>query len=410
MSTPAVLSGSELGEGSGSAIWTNVNLPMQLLWAATKDECLQFKDVAKVDSFVCGDDPAGEALWMLNEGKLQLWGDPSMCLKTDDTDEPKLGTCATVAEHDKWEIPEQGGAYNNLKSSFRKKCLQPSLGVGPRKVQLVDCSLDTAKWKNDPAQGGKGLCTLRWLQDADGKILYSQVPQKRSCYVSTGTSVGVWGNEIVLQSELQDAFTTKAGRLVNRTIGTALNQVADALACGKKCREETEECRAFNYNQGLRACELLSATVEGSPPMQFDQEETSWSYHAAKLTTVGTKCKSNCLPMQTSRLGYPRTGVKFGDSNGILPHLIAARFDATVFGGVSNADHAACHANVDAITIEVETYCQAAKTVLCTPSATDPQDKEKCEIKKDSVCRRMIVMPTTLFSTEKASFRTKCGQ
>merc|ERR1711939_13294 len=113
---------------------------MQLKWSTSGDECLQFRDdETKVDSFFCDDDPAGEALWMLNEGKLQSWGDPSKCLYTDDSDEPKLQDCSGVAALDKWELPVQGGSFNNLRSKAREKCLIPVEGLGPRKVQLVPC-------------------------------------------------------------------------------------------------------------------------------------------------------------------------------------------------------------------------------------------------------------------------------
>lgn len=433
-----------------------------------------------------------------------------MCLATDETEELKLQDCSGVAAHDTWEVPRQGGSFNNIKSTSKEKCLVPVEGQGPRKLQLQECTEDTAKWKNDEAKGGeRGMCTVRWPVDqVKGETKYGAVPHRRSCFATTGSDIGKWSSEIVVQASIERGFSQQGGRLDKHSIGTRpLPEVKDPHACSHKCKE-TVGCRAFNYEQGTKSCDLLSATVSDAAPMDFedggpgchftmagqpsrhnetvpqectddlktaavrccsdgdaigstpeecfevsyaeavqkceaagkrlcatqaelektkgtgcdfddkrswtsalpDHEPSSWDYYEPKDITVDTKCQSNCLPDQVSRLEYPQTGIKFSDSPGLLPDIVAGRFDAIVFGAAADLEmRAQCYANVDAITIEVQSYCQAAKTTLCRPEDGDPSGKEKCETKKEAACRRLLLLPTTFFSASKAEWRTKCG-
>ena len=193
---------------------------------------------AQVDNFFCDDDPAGEALWLFNDGKLQSFGDPTNCLvATADGGtafqvhepppvcnlEPARRECCQgcdqVPAEAKWEVcaceastllavpsdslgrsqvPPQTGGYGKLRSVNMNSCAVPVDGQGARKIQMVSCD-DTAvmKWKNNELL--EGLCTQRWPKDASGKSVYSNVPSRRSCFSTTGREMGKWGHELVLE-------------------------------------------------------------------------------------------------------------------------------------------------------------------------------------------------------------------
>lgn len=420
----------ELGEGSGTS-FIHVSLPIQIKWDGSdnylattdatgwgSDECLQFRDEAKVDRFFCGDDPAGEALWTHVEGKLQSWGDPTQCLYTDDSEFPKQKSCDTVDASDTWELPGTGGGYGILKSTSKSKCVIPAAGQGPRSIQLVDCTeSDITKWKTTQpllGENGKGLCSTQWSKDANGKPIFSDVPQRRSCFTTTGTALGQWNHEVVLQSDVASGFTTTlASRLLNHRIGEQpLANTADEETCSKECRAAAG-CHSFNYNGVTKDCELTAETKATVAPMDFDQSSASadWTHYEPQTTTVNTKCTSGCLPSQTIRIDFPISGAKFGDdSTGLLPSAVASHFDSILFGGDADADaQAVCFSQVDAIVVEVKSFCQAAKTLLCAPDVTSPGTIEKCDVKKEAVCRRMVVMPTTFFGSAKAAYRDACG-
>jgi len=418
----------ELGEGAGSsnaATWVSVSMPVRLKWDGSdsylettdatgwgSDECLMFRDEAKVDNFFCDDDPAGEALWLFNDGKLQSFGDPTNCLVATADGGTAFQGCDQVPAEAKWEVPPQTGGYGKLRSVNMNSCAVPVDGQGARKIQMVSCD-DTAvtKWKNNELL--EGMCTQRWPKDASGKSVYSNVPSRRSCFSTTGREMGKWGHELVLEATAEAGFhTTEGARLLNSRIGAdPLTNVADAESCAQKCKDATG-CRSFNYDAGVKSCELSTESQATAAPMNFDQGDnaTSWTYYEPKTSTVNTKCESNCLPSQVARLDFPTTGAKFGDSQGLLPTAVSDHFDSSIFGGMSDIEQRAeCFAKVDAIVIEVKSYCQAAKTVLCAPQATSPSSKEKCDIKKEAQCRRMVVMPITFFGNDNAAWREKCG-
>jgi hypothetical protein len=418
--------GEELGEGT--IAWTHIAQPLQIKWDASnsylntqatgwgKDQCLQFRDEAKVDGFSCQDDPAGESLWMHTSGKLVSFGDPTKCLATDSTNEPKLQDCDTVPTGDTWQIPTVSGGYGKLRSVAKSLCLHPVDGQGSRKLQFSACTDTTLmKWKVDIASGNpatKGLCTNRWPKDVSGKPTYSNVPLRRSCFATTGSALGVWSDEPVLESDVAAGFhITPGARLTNHRMGLApLAGIDTPEICSERCKE-TPGCRTFNYDPGVKSCELVSQTKASAPSLDFLENATlTTSYYEPKMSTVNTRCESNCLPSQVTRLQYPVMGSKFGDSQGLMPTAIADHFDSILFGGSADANQRAeCFAKVDAIVIEVESFCQAAKTTLCAPQATDPSNVDKCDVKKEAVCRRMVVMPTTFFGSAKAAYRTNCG-
>jgi len=407
MSKPASPGVRLLGESlttTGAGDWTHVSLPIQLKWSA-KSECLQFRKTPKVDAFFCGDDPAGEAAWTLSNGKLQSWGNPNMCLTTSGS-QLELRDCASA---DTWTTPPVGGGFTALKA--KGKCVMPASGNGPRSVKLGSCKSGSSKWKADRVPGGrKGVCSVRWKKGADGKAVYSGVPEHRRCFSSTGTDLGVWRSEIVMSSSVAEGFRKfSPARLLNHT-RTEPDATADEDACAKKCAQKSG-CKAFNFNSKSTMCELVRAAKGSVAPMYFDQGSaaTDWAYYEPKVSTVNTKCTANCLPRQVQRIDYAGNGVKFGDSGGLLPDVVAGHFDEVVFFGTKDTKtRAECHANVDAITLEIQAYCQAAKTTTCTPDAVD-DNKEKCKVQKETTCRRMTVMPTTFFSNDKAAWRTKCG-
>jgi hypothetical protein len=362
--------GEELGEPKGES-WSTLNLPLHLKWDGSNnylqttdatgwgsDECLHFRDAAKVDAFFCADDPAGEALWMHAEGKLQSFGDPTQCLSTTTGEHPKLVACTSVAAHDQWEIPRMGAGYGQLKSKAQGKCVLPVQGQGARAVELVDCGEETTKWKaTEPpkSSSGQGMCTMRWPKDAEGKTVYSNVPQRRSCFSTTGTDMGQWSHELVMEADINAGFSIEEGRLLNHRIGDApLGGIIDAQQCATKCRD-TDSCRAFNYEEGKKECELVSEKREGGAPMDFDQGSTAtgWKYHEPKTSTVNTKCIANCLPSQVARIDFPITGAKFEVSAGKIPSAVATHFDSVLFGGLTDLNQRdKCFANVDAIVVE----------------------------------------------------------
>jgi len=399
------------GFGSPDAGWVHVEPPVQLMWSADNG-CLHLKSNPKVDSFFCHDDPAGEAVWVISGNQVRQWGDQSQCLATEDgSDQVQLVECTSVSADDGWEVPQVGSAYGAIKSIKQGRCLAPDDGSGPRDVKLQDCATETMNWKVDQVDGRMGTCAVRWPTNAQGSQVTSGIPSHRVCFKSTGTSLGRWVDDVVFGSFETPAAT---GRLTTNLLGHG-SSAADAEACALQC-SDTGGCRGFNFNSKESSCELLKSSIADAADGDLDVAATDWAVFQPQVVTAGTNCVEACLPSTSTRLKYPQTGGKFGDSAGdLLPSAAARLFDEVLFpaptsdvGDGGSTVQQECMAEADAITVEVTSYCEAAKTVQCTPDPSD-QTKEKCKDTKEAHCRRMVLLPITYFGPDNADKREKCG-
>eukprot|EP00656_Telonema_subtile_P046371 TRINITY_DN5279_c0_g1_i4.p1 TRINITY_DN5279_c0_g1~~TRINITY_DN5279_c0_g1_i4.p1 ORF type:complete len:396 (-),score=97.08 TRINITY_DN5279_c0_g1_i4:17-1204(-) len=328
--------------------------------------------------------------------------------------QPQLRVCAEMNKDDGWSVPLAGAAHGQIKSIKQDKCLVPGTGTGPRSVKLGPCTTDVMKWRADAVDGRAGTCALRWPVTASKDVDQSGVPSSRVCYHSTGRSMGTWRDSVMFGS--LDAHKT-AGRLINNLVADAPSSTTDVQACAALC-SDTAGCHSFNFHAAESSCELLQpATLADAPKADFSSEADGWAFYTADIVTVGTSCAQACLPQTVSRLQFPQVGGKFEDSSpDLLPLVAANRFDQVLFpepekdkpeDGASSV-HEECMAEVDGVTIEVTSSCEAAKSVQCAPDPADGS-KETCAEAKEAHCRRMVLLPITYFGPEKAQFRAKCG-
>jgi len=402
---------STSGGTLASAGWVHVQAPVRLKWS-TENECLSFQSEAKVDSMLCKDDPEGEAVWVLAENQLRQWGNQGLCLATEDgSDEATLKECGAVSEQDGWSTPKVGGAYNEVKSLKQDLCLVPVEGFGSRSIKLQACGADATHWKMDQVDGKAGTCSIRWPKTSDGVADQSGLPAHRVCFHSTGHLTGTWHDDVVFG----DLGTpTAQGRLKNHAMFDAPSSAENIAQCAAQCTDEAG-CRGFNFASEQLLCELVKLARADADASDFDTsaEASGWNFYEPETITPGTSCTAGCLPDTTTRLQFPsQSGGKFLDSApDTLPIEAANKFDATVFSAATAGtdDTAAeCIAQADGISVEVTSYCEVAKAVKCKPDSAD-LTKEACDENKESHCRRMVLVPITTFSDQKAQFREKCG-
>jgi hypothetical protein len=401
---------STSGGTLAAAGWVHVKEPVRFKWS-TENECFSFQAEGKVDAMLCKDDPEGEAVWVVADNQLRQWGDQGICLATEDgTEEVQLKECGTVSEQDGWSTPEIGGVYNEIKSLKQDLCLVPVDGSGPRSVKLGACGEDATHWKADNVDGKAGTCAIRWPTDSEGLDDQSGLPAHRSCFHSTGHNMGTWHDDVVF-GDL--GAPTAQGRLQNHAMLDAPSTAENVAQCAAQCADKAG-CRGFNFSPDQLLCELVKQSRADADPADFDQsaEASEWSFYEPQTITPGTSCTAGCLPATTTRLQFPsQSGGKFVDSapDG-LPTAAATKFDATVFSTSETVgeDEAECMAEADGVTVEVTSYCEVAKAVRCKPDSTD-LTKEACDETKESHCRRMVLVPITTFSDQKAQFREQCG-
>lgn len=302
-----------------------------------------------------------------------------------------------------------GGAYGMIKSTKQERCLAPDAGTGPRDVKLQDCEDQAIQWKTDPVDGSLGTCSSRWATSSEGDQDASGIPLQRVCFHSTGHSLGTWKDDVVFGSL---DTPTAAGRLTNHVIEEPTS-AEDVAGCAAEC-SDAAGCHGFNFKADESMCELVKTTRAEAAAGDL-VEADGWTFYEPEVITHGTNCVQACLPSTTTRLQFPQTGGKFGDSQ-LLPSEPALKFDDIVFPVPadtpdhpgSSTVHQECMAEADGITIEVSSYCEAAKTLSCSPDSSDPT-KEKCQEAKEAHCRRMVLLPITYFGAEKADKREKCG-
>jgi len=401
--------------GTPASGWIHVKAPTRLKWS-TANECLSFQTEAKLDPFLCRDDPEGEAVWVLIGSQLRQWGDQTKCLASETgSDQVQLKDCTAMSEQDGWVVPEVGGAYSEIKNLQQELCLVPAAGFGARTLSLQPCSADAMQWKRDQVDGSTGTCAIRWPKTADNVNDQSGLPARRVCFHSSGQNTGTWHDDVVFEAL---GSPTAQGRLQNQAVLDAPSAAEDVEQCAAQCMQQPG-CNGFNFESQQQLCEPLKAVRADAEDADFDESAVSaeWAYYEPETVTAGTSCTAGCLPDTTTRLQLPATGNdNFGDSApDQLPTEAAAKFDAAVFPVAqatpdSGADNtkAECMAEADGITIEVTSYCQVAKAVECTPDTAD-LEKETCAESKEAHCRRMVLVPITTFSDQKAQFREKCG-